>query len=74
MPSVLSYDLRRRLEVIAYERFGRHPERINRFDGYVVGDFSWNQLHPDKPEFIESQPWFQEERLVQNFRALRGDI
>lgn len=50
----------RELEVEWYRTNGKYPERIVREHGgkgreYVVGDWSWNRLHPDKPEFIEPQ-------------------
>lgn len=47
-----------RAEVDWYRRYGKHGEsriRQNR-DGvnYVIGDWSWNRLYPEKLEFVES--------------------
>ena len=40
-----------------YFRYGKYKERISKdrkTEGtYVVGDFAWNKLHPDKQEYIE---------------------
>jgi hypothetical protein len=39
-----------------YRKNGKHSERIVK-DGqgrdYVIGDVSWNNRYPDKPEYIE---------------------
>ena len=46
----------RPLEVKWYKENGRYPERIvkPKIGGeYVIGDFSWNRKHKNKPEFIE---------------------
>jgi hypothetical protein len=50
-------------EVEWYKRNGKYPlQRIARCsDGapYVVGDWSWNRLHPEKHELIETIPEFK---------------
>lgn len=43
-------------EVEWYTAHGKYPERIARDSmgqRYVIGDWSWNLLHTDKPEVIE---------------------
>ena len=47
----------RYLEVKFYRENGKHKERIVKDaddNEYVIGDFSWNRKHKDKPEFIEN--------------------
>lgn len=44
------------LEVEWYRRHGKYRERICRDSmgrEYVVGDWSWNRLHPEHQEHIE---------------------
>lgn len=53
------FRLRQRAQVEWYRKNGRYPERIRREhsgqgEEYVTGDWSWQRLHPDKPETIES--------------------
>ena len=45
-------------EVIWYGKNGKYPERIakdNNSKLYVIGDWSWNRLYPNKFEEIERQ-------------------
>lgn len=43
-------------EVAWYRKHGKYPERIVRDsegNEYVIGDESWNDLFPHKPECVE---------------------
>lgn len=45
-------------EVRWYRKNGKYPQRITRTaqgKEYVIGDWSWNQSNPCKPETIEPQ-------------------
>lgn len=45
-------------EVIWYRKNGKYPERIvtnNQNKLYVIGDWSWNRLYPNKFEEAEKQ-------------------
>ena len=52
----MSYRELSRLSVDWYRKNGKYPERI-RTDGdgveYIVGDWSWERMNPDKPEYVD---------------------
>lgn len=54
----LSYSELCAFQVRWYRRVGRHQDRVRRDSHgveYVVGDWSWNRLYPQRPEFIDSR-------------------
>ena len=45
-------------EIRWYNKHGKHPDRIvldTSSIPYVIGDWSWNRLRPDREEFVEGE-------------------